>query len=144
MNYGNCVLYCFSHLRLIGPRYAGDSATAGDDTTQCVPTVPPQAAIRGLDANEWMAHFAADVRKLATEILIHICGDSCFKYSGAKMTQICRHGFYHVVSIEDYQRRRKGKALRNAVFVVRQTKHGMKGRLLLFQEHPFELSLIHI
>ena len=34
--------------------------------------------------------------------------------------------------------RRQGKALRNSIFVVKQTKHGMQGRLLLFQEHPFE------
>ena len=36
------------------------------------------------------------------------------------------------------QRRRRGKALRNALFVVRQTKFGIQGRLLPFQGHPFE------
>ena len=110
-----------------------DCSAASDDNAY-----PASTSIHGLDANEWMTGFAADVRNLATEILIHICGESCYKYSGAKMTQICRHGYYYVVSIEDWQRRYKGKPLRNAVFVVRQTKHGMKGRLLLFQEHPFE------
>ena len=54
------------------------------------------------------------------------------------MTQICRHGFYHVVKIGDWYRRRRGKPLRNALFVVKQEKFGMQGRLLLWQEHPFE------
>ena len=34
--------------------------------------------------------------------------------------------------------RRRGKPLRNAFFVVKQTKYGMEGRVMLFQEHPFE------
>ena len=28
--------------------------------------------------------------------------------------------------------------MRNALFVVKQNKFGMQGRVLLFQEHPFE------
>ena len=32
----------------------------------------------------------------------------------------------------------RGKPLRNALYIVRQNKFGMQGRLLLFQEHPFE------
>ena len=69
---------------------------------------------------------------------MHICGDSCYKYTGAKMEHICRHGFYYIVSLADWRRRRRGKSLRNALFVVRQTIHGMQGRVLSFQEHPFE------
>ena len=69
---------------------------------------------------------------------MHICGDSCYKYSGAKMEHICRHGFYYIIALADWRRRRRGKALRNALFVIKQTSHGMQGRVLVFQEHPFE------
>ena len=96
------------------------------------------AIVGGLDADTWEYKFGEDVRRLATEILIHVCGDSCFKYSGSKTTQICRHGFYYVVVLEDWRRRRRGKPLRNALVVVRQSKFGMQGRILHFQEHPFE------
>ena len=55
------------------------------------------------------------------------------------MAQICRHGFYYVVVMgEGPPLRRRGKALRNALFVIRESKFGMQGRLQLFQEHPFE------
>ena len=92
----------------------------------------------GFPADTWMEKFGADVRRLATEILIHICGESCYKYSSAKLTQICRHGFYYVVVVGDWQRRRRGKPLRNAVCIIQETEFGMQGRLRLFQEHPFE------
>jgi hypothetical protein len=82
--------------------------------------------------------FAQDVRELAREILVHICGESCYKYSGPKLQQICRHGYYYIVSLADYHRRRRGKPLRNCFFVIRQSKFNMEGRVMLFQEHPFE------
>ena len=69
---------------------------------------------------------------------MHICGESCFKYSGNKVQQICRHGFYHVSEFAEWRRRRRGKALRNTLVVVEQTKYGMQGRILSLQEHPFE------
>ena len=56
----------------------------------------------------------------------------------AKTTHICRHGFYYVVSLEDWHRRRRGKALRNSICIVQQSKIGIQGRLLPIQEHPFE------
>jgi hypothetical protein len=89
-------------------------------------------------ADVWQRLFAEDVMQLAQEILIHICGDSCYKYSGARMQHICRHGYYYVISLADFRRRRRGKPLRNALFVIRKTGFGMEGRLMLFQEHPFE------
>ena len=90
-------------------------------------------------ADVWEKLFSADVRKLASEILVHICGESCYKYSGAKVEHICRHGFYYIVSLgTDWRRRRRGKSLRNALFIIKQTKFGMQGRVLHFQEHPFE------
>jgi hypothetical protein len=92
----------------------------------------------------WQRLFGNDVRRLAAEILVHICGDSCFKYSGSKVTQICRHGYFYIISIVDeaigldWKERRRGKALRNILFVIKEEEHGMQGRVLLFQEHPFE------
>ena len=91
-----------------------------------------------LPSDEWERLFAEDVERLVSQVLIHICGESCYKYTKAKCTHICRHGFYYVVHLAGWQRRRKGKYLRNALFVVKQTKHGMQGRILGFQEHPFE------
>ena len=95
---------------------------------------------QGATAAIWERLFAADVRNLAQEILVHICGDSCFKYSGSKVEHICRHGYYYIISLAngDWKRRRRGKQLRNVLFVVRQTKYGMQGRVMVFQEHPFE------
>jgi len=102
------------------------------------------------ETERWQSSFAADVRQLAQEIFVHICGDSCHKYSGKKVEQICRHGFYHIIHLsESGQRtsktdgltfRRRGKALRNAVFVVQSSNHCMQGRLLMLQEHPFEVQ----
>jgi hypothetical protein len=89
-------------------------------------------------AAEWEKLFSEDILELAREILVHICGESCYKYSGARVQHICRHGYYYVVSLADYRRRRKGKPLRNVLFVIKQTKFGMEGRVMLFQEHPFE------
>ena len=34
--------------------------------------------------------------------------------------------------------RRRGKPLRNAMFIVKRTEYGTQGRVLLPQEHPFE------
>lgn len=59
------------------------------------------------------------------------------KYS-ARTTRICRHGFYYIVDLAEWLRRRRGKALRNVLFVVRERKFGMQGRLLNFQMHPSE------
>ena len=91
-------------------------------------------------ASVWEKLFCGDVRDLANEILVHVCSDSCFKYSGTKVERICRHGFYYIVNLQEWEwkRRRRGKPLRNGIFVVKQQKHGMQGRLLLFQEHPYE------
>ena len=52
-------------------------------------------------ADVWERLLGEDVRTLAREILVHICGDKCYKYTGAKMEHICRHGFYYIVSLAD-------------------------------------------
>ena len=99
------------------------------------------------DASRWESAFAKDVRELAQEIYVHICGESCHKYSGQKVEQICRHGFYYIVNLGEWARRkegisfrRRGKRLRDGIFVVKSTAHGMQGRLLMIQEHPFEVQ----
>ena len=97
----------------------------------------PQGLPMGPD--EWEHVLAADIETLVSQILTHVCGESCYKYTKAKCTRICRHGFYHVVHLaDDWKRRRQGKHLRNALFVVKQTEYGMQGRILGFQEYPFE------
>ena len=42
-----------------------------------------------MDSATWKDLFFEDALKLAREILVHICGESCFKYSGAKVQHIC-------------------------------------------------------
>ena len=103
------------------------------------------ATLEALSADDWERLFGEDVLGLVSEALYHICGDSCFKYSGDSLKMICRHGFYYVIILETgdateehWRKRRRGKPLRNALFVVKATDHGMQGRILHFQEHPFE------
>ena len=132
----------FRRLGTVGLAPGPADAAAGSDAdldADATPAAPSGVEIHGLDADAWELQFGEDVRRLASEILIHICGDSCYKYSGSKMTQICRHGFYYVVVVASGNGlRRRGKALRNALFIMRENKFSMQGRLLLFQEHPFE------
>ena len=92
-----------------------------------------------VDSEEWKRLFGADVRSLVTEVLIHICGESCFKYSGKGIERICRHGFYYIIELTpEYRRRRRGKQLRNVLFIVKKNTFGMQGRIMGFQQHPFE------
>jgi hypothetical protein len=46
------------------------------------------SASHPMSADVWEKLFADDVLQLAQEILVHICGDSCYKYSGARMQHI--------------------------------------------------------
>ena len=76
-----------------------------------------------------------------------MCGESCFKYSGQKKQHTCRHGFYYICNLSEWQLRfegvsfrRRGKALRNALVIVGHAKHGTQGRILPLQEHPFEVQ----
>ena len=107
------------------------------------PTACPAAPSSDVASSEvWERLFQNDVRQLAAETLRHICGESCYKYTGARCDQICRHGFYYIGSLADFRRRRRGKALRNALFVVKQDKYGMAQRhgsllVLLCDAIPF-------
>lgn len=40
-----------------------------------------------VDASRWEQFFAQDARKLASEIFVHICGESCHKYSGKRSSE---------------------------------------------------------
>ena len=107
-----------------GPPAAGDPLTpAVLDRQSEQHEVPPIAG----DASQWEAAFAQDARSLAKELLVHMCGESCYKYSKDKAHQICRHGFYYMINLGQWERRkegicfrRRGKAPRNMRFVVKR------------------------
>ena len=84
-----------------------------------------------------------DARDLVVGAAIHICSPSCWKYHSSKVSQICRHGFYHVVVLTDWdgvavKRRRQGKHLYGCMAICRENRYGMAGRVLTFQTHPYE------
>ena len=96
-----------------------------------------------LNADEWEERFYKDLYSLLPALLKHICTDSCYKYSDTskKTWKICRHGFYYMVVLtEDCKCRRKGKPLRNVLLVIKQDSFGMQGRILPFQQTPFEVQ----
>ena len=57
----------------------------------------------------------ADIRELVAAMAIHHCSPSCFKYHSRGRTQICRHNFYHVLALLDYDGSTDAKAARNCV-----------------------------
>ena len=85
----------------------------------------------GGSVQAWETLFEADVRDLASETMLHVCGDSCYKYASAT-NKICRHGFYYCVALADWRRRRCGKPLKIRLFVVRETKFGMQAASYTF------------
>ena len=129
-------------MRHVGKIFGGDelATTEASSSREVVSKdeLGPLSFVGALEAVDWQRLLGEGVRRLGAEVLVHICGDSCHKYSGSKTTQICRHGFYNVVSLADWRRRRRGKALRNSISIVKQCKFGMRSRLLPLQDHPFE------
>ena len=87
-----------------------------------------------------------DARDLVIGCGIHVCSPSCFKYHSNKASQICRHNFYHRVTVytedekHEKQLRRRGKSLRGCIGIFRETDYGMAGRIITFQLHPWETS----
>ena len=81
-----------------------------------------------------------DAWKLVMRCILHACGQSCWKYSKPGYPPTCRHGCFHVVMFTEYdvKGRRAGKQLRNTITVMATDEGGMLGRLLTFQEHPYE------
>ena len=97
---------------------------------------------RALESHEWMRAACVDIRELVAAVAVHTCSPSCFKYHSRGRTQICRHNFYHVVALVDWEgrvvwRRRGGKALRACLGIVTDPRYSDVGRLVLFQEHPW-------
>jgi len=116
------------------------------EATAC-PDPPGEGALKvlreAIPADEWLRSFCQDARDLVIGCAIHVCSPSCFKYHSKKGSHICRHGFYHVVTLSDedwnnVRRRRRGKALRGCMAIFRDTRFGMAGRILTFQLHPWE------
>ena len=96
---------------------------------------------RALPSQDFLRELCADARELVIGCAIHVCSPSCFKYRAAGASQICRHGFYHVATFYDddeneVSRRRNGKALRGPIFIYRDIRWGMAGRILTSQVHP--------
>ena len=75
---------------------------------------------------------------------VHVCSPSCFKYHSKGASHICRHNFFHVVTLcgeaaeQEVRIRRRGKALRGCIGIFRDTRYGMAGRILTYQMHPWE------
>ena len=96
-------------------------------------------------SEEYIREFCADARDLVIGCTIHVCSPSCFKYQSDGAHHICRHGFYHIVTVidEDWneiRRRRKGGHFRKVMSIFRDTHFGMLGRIITYQDHGFELS----
>ena len=110
-------------LRSDSGRNSDKDASRGCPETISISQKDNGEATQTIPAGSWEYMFSQDIRELAREILVHICGESCYKYSGSGVQHICRHGYYHVISLADLRRRRRGKPLRNALFVVKQNKY---------------------
>ncbi len=98
-----------------------------------------------LPSEDFIRAVCHDARELVIGSAIHVCGHSCWKYHSQGASHICRHNFYHVVSFYDWpggtqscKRRGRGKHLRGCIAIMVDTRYGMAGRILTFQEHPFE------
>jgi len=96
-----------------------------------------------LPSEAFIQDVCKDARDLVIGSAVHLCSPSCWKYHSSKLTQICRHGFYHVVILTDWngtvlKRRRQGKHLYGCLAICRDTRFGMAGRIITFQTHPYE------
>ena len=93
-----------------------------------------------LSAADWRRRYGEDAWNLCLRTILHACGVSCWKYSKPGMPPTCRHGCLHIYLFteHDVKGRRPGKQLRNIVHIVVEDEGGMFGRILTFQEHPFE------
>ncbi len=96
--------------------------------------------VRVVSPEEWRELFGQDAWKLVMRCILHACGQSCWKYSKPGMPPTCRHGCFHVIIFteHDVKGRRPGKQLRNVITIVAGDEGGMLGRVLTFQEHPYE------
>ena len=96
--------------------------------------------MRVVSSDEWRKLFSKDAWELVMRCILHACGLSCWKYSKPGLPPTCRHGCFHVIVFTEYdvKGRRSGKQLRNVIKIVSDDEGGMLGRILTFQEHPYE------
>ena len=69
---------------------------------------------RALPSDEFLREDCEDARDLVIGAAVQICSASCWKYHYSTVTRICRHAFYHIVTLTDWngvslKRRRQGK-----------------------------------
>ena len=99
---------------------------------------------KALPSQDFIKAICHDARDLVIGCAIHLCTKSCWKYHSKGVSHICRHNFYHVVTLFDEQtwepvrRRGRGKDLRGCIAIMVDTRYGMAGRILTSQEQPFE------
>ena len=115
--------YCLQH-----------KSWSSDDLTQPV----ADCLHRALPSDEFIREACKDARDLVIGAAVHLCSASCWKYHSSTVTQICRHGFYHVVTLTDWhgvsvKRRRQGKHLYGCMTICRDTRYGMAGRIVTLQ-----------
>ena len=127
------------------PSYrSGEPATAATRDQQHA--FQAELSRQALPSAEWIREMCKDARDLVIGCGSYVCSPSCFKYHSTKASQICRHSFYHRVTIytedEKHERRlrRRGKPLRGSIGIFRETDYGMAGRIITFQMHPWETS----
>ena len=120
------------------------SEASVDEKTDC-----PNSALasplerRMIPSEEWIRKVCFDARELVIGCAVHVCSPSCWKYHSKGANYICRHGFYHVVTLygeddSEVRFRRRGKPLRGCVGIFRETRYGMAGRVITYQVHPYE------
>ena len=96
-----------------------------------------------LPSEDFLRDMCSDARDLVIGCAIHVCSPSCWKYHSNRASHICRHNFYHVITLFDedgneVRRRRRGKQLQGCLAIMVDTRYSMAGRVLTFQQHPFE------
>ena len=108
-------------------------------------------SVQAHEAEDWANTCAVDARNVTMRTHLHMCTESCFKFStNTGASRICRHNFFRVDRMikfdEDLQKvipvalRRRGKKLvPEPTIVTTEIKH-REGRILPKRIHPFEGS----
>jgi hypothetical protein len=78
----------------------------------CASGTYPEFRHADIPSEEWIREMCKDARDLVVGCGIHVCGASCFKYHSSKASQICRHNYYHKVTLftEDEEHEQKAPA----------------------------------
>lgn len=93
-----------------------------------------------ISSSTWRKLFSADVRELVQEVLIHICGESCFRYSGKKWS-VCADMFFIISSslLQMMRKRRKKDIVGGGVASLCETCFRDKQKHARFTGPPFRL-----